>query len=255
MHKTWSYRSIGVAAVIVLVAVVVTIVLAGPSGAPAPRAGGASQPTPAPRPHLTAVMTGEPGTIVLEWAWDYSSADVTWEYRKRRYHPSHEWGGWTPVTGGSLRVSDLPAGTGYRFEVRAVRPGLAPVSSGTAVAFTIPWSGCPRLHSFLVAEGDGETKWQLGALDLFITIPGGMRLVGGDAYMGSRIEGEETISLWDAASGSALHLSQYTGEELGRTIEGSGRRARTVDVLFDQIVSSVEYARGPMTTWTRANCP
>ena len=78
-------------------------------------------------PALTALASGSPGQVVLEWTMAPAGA-VVWEYRVRRPGEA-SWGRWTAVPGSDAettrhRLTGLQRGAPHGFEVRP-RPGHA----------------------------------------------------------------------------------------------------------------------------------
>ena len=188
-------------------------------------------------------------SLLLEWTG--GPADATkWQYRQRRWEHREPlaWGVWTdiPHSGAdtrSYRRTDLCAGTGYDFEVRAVVGAVAGEPSSNGITWDI--AGYPgaithgrdvplRLSTHEIVEGDGCTRWSLGSVSF--VIPDGMRVVADLPYVtGGGHGGGVPLYVWP--DGGGLTFSQ--GRVVSRYVAPPAAGAQDVDALLDQIVASV----------------
>ena len=231
---------------------------------------------------LIVVSDGSHNSMLLEWAGGPANA-TKWQYRLRRWENAQPlaWTDWTDVRGGgantrSYRLKGLQADTGYEFEVRPVVGTVAGVASlgglryhrdrGYPARASTHERNIPRVFPYQIVEGDGRTQWRIGYLSFTITIPDGVRLVGGGAFIsdpcptptaappgveatpipGCSGSGGRGTWIEDFASGSILTIG-YQGDEWNRRVveptEGSSeqrqRAGQSINDLFDQIMDSV----------------
>ena len=224
---------------------------------------------------LIVVSDGSHDSLLLEWTGGPANA-TKWQYRQRRWENMQPlaWEAWTDVPGSgaatrSYRLGGLRSGSPYDHQVRAVSGSVSGPPSPVAETGTTHEQGAlPQVFSDQIVEGDGRTRWRIGYLSIAITIPDGVRLVGGGAFVsvpcatptaappGSQASsqpgcpgGGAGTSLKDFATGSILTFS-YEGVELNRhvvePVTGTGAAdtqsslGRSVHDLFDQLIDSVK---------------
>ena len=146
---------------------------------------------------LVTVSDGSGDSVTLEWTTAAPIAASRWQYRLHRSPPVRRyaledltfgretlaWEEWTDIPNSDaetrgIRVTKLPAGQAYDFQVRAVtRSGPGEPSSIANVAITAAPEQPLRLEPGMIVEGDGRAQWFAGWKGFVVTIPGGVRLV------------------------------------------------------------------------------
>ena len=211
---------------------------------------------------LIAVSDGSHDSLLLEWTGGPANA-TRWQYRQRRWENMQplDWGPWTDIPNSgagtrSYRVTGLRAFSAYDYEVRAVVGSVTATPSPIAETGTTHEPGAlPRVFPDQIVEGDGRTQWRIGYLSIAITIPDGVRLVGGGAFISdpcpapTAAQGEPEppnlpgcpgggagTDLTDLATGSVLTFSNE-GVETNRHVVGPA--PQRVHDLFDQLMDSV----------------
>ena len=209
----------------------------------------AAGPRTPPGPELIVVSYAAHDFLLLEWTGGPENA-TSWQYRQRRwenYRPL-AWQAWTDIPNSgastrSYRLTGLSADSAYEFQVRAVVGVVTGAGSEIARAITHPQGSAPQLTPDRVVEGDGRTEWYVASF--VITIPEGMRIVGG-RYFNPACLADVTpcgpgVSLRDFATGSYLSFTLDGREMTRRIVEQAGSQAHDVDALFDQLVASVRH--------------
>lgn len=205
---------------------------------------------------LIVISDGSANALTLEWVGGETVA-TKWQYRQRPNYPSTSvWSAWTdiPDSGAntrSHRVTNLTGGKGYAFEVRPVNGETPGTRSIEAPAYTHVSGETPYIGTFDTVEGDGRTAWQVQGLMWTVTIPAGVRITGGTAWVAASAYGG--VALLDTATGSAQYFTTH-GTATGRDIEpGASAATRPpawdVNAIFDRIVASVRHIT-PVPTLT-----
>lgn len=187
---------------------------------------------------LIVISNGASDALTLEWTG--GPADVTrWEFRLRKWERStaQAWGSWQSIPDSgpltrTYRLKGLHTDAAYDAQVRAVVGTTAGNASNTGEGLTYPeHARAVGIFPGQIVEGDGKTLWLSHGSGRPFTIPDGMRLVGGYAWVDGP-DGVGGVSLFDLESGSSIAFGSY-GQELGRTIRCKGDR--DVGALFDQM--------------------
>ena len=216
---------------------------------------------------LIVVSDGSTDSLLLEWTGGPANA-TRWQYRQRRWENMQPlaWEAWADLPNSSLgtrshELAGLRADTAYDFEVRAVVGTVAgaPSVNGRpsprlgdhpAGGTTHKTGALPGVYPDQIVEGDGRTQWRIHYLSIAITIPDGVRLVGGGAFVIACVQdlpcADRGTSLIDYATNSVLAFSDE-GVELNRHIVESSDTSsptqaspsRSVHDLFDQLMASV----------------
>ncbi len=161
---------------------------------------------------LVAVSDASGDSVTLEWTTGAPIAATRWQYRLHRSPPVRvsdhgrvyrgggfedltfgrenlAWEEWTDIPNSDaetrgIRVTGLPAGEAYDFQVRAVTRGRPGDPSAIAnVAVTAAPEHPMRLEPGMVVEGDGHAQWFVGQKRFVVTIPKGVRLVAPGAVV------------------------------------------------------------------------
>ena len=194
------------------------------------------------------VSHGAHDSLLLEWTGGPENA-TKWQYRQRpwEYLRPQTWEAWTDIPDSdtakrSYRVRGLSAYHAYDFEVRAVEGTHPATASKTVTGITQLQGELPAIYPEQIVQGGGSTEWYVA--DFVITIPDGVRLVGGRPFIAECLPdvtpcGDGT-SLRDLASGSVVWFT-IAGEEIDRKVAEDS--AHDVDALFDQLVASIRNPR------------
>ena len=160
---------------------------------------------------LVAVSDASGDSVTLEWTTAAPIAATRWQYRLHRSPPVRvydhgrvyddgfedltfgretlAWEEWTDIPNSDaetrgVRVTGLPAGEAYDFQVRAVtRGGPGEPSAIANVAVTATLEHPLRLEPGMIVKGDGHAQWLVGQERFVITIPSGVRLVAPGAVV------------------------------------------------------------------------
>ena len=206
---------------------------------------------PSPAPHVLMFSDGAATELVIEWTG--GPADATgWQFRTRspsgyRPHPEQGWGAsrqdttkWrgipeSAVSSCSYRITGLRSRHSYDVQMRAKVPGGGyGVESNVAEGTTQYDNGrAPTISPNDVVKGDGLTRWRVHALRWTFSIPDGVLIRGGPAW----INGVSGVTIFDHETGSSLYFSA-SGHELGRSVGAT--TGRDVHALFDYISGSVD---------------
>ena len=153
---------------------------------------------------LVAVSDASGDSVTLEWTTGAPIAATRWQYRLHRSPPVRvrdgfddltfgretlAWEEWTNIPNSDaetrgVRITGLPAGGAYDFQVRAVtRDGPGEPSVIANVAVTVTPEHPLRLEPGMIVEGDGHAQWSDGTGSFVVTIPRRVRLVAPDSVL------------------------------------------------------------------------
>ena len=205
-------------------------------------------------PWLLVTAPGDRGVVDLRW-FGAPEGVTRWEYRLRGPYPLEgPWrdgpsGEWTEIAGSdsdtrSHRVRELPDGTAWGFQVRAVAGSVAGAPSREVLGApaVVGSDGLPQLLGY--RAGGGRT-WRLGDSPTVIDVPAGLEVrrrveeaYGGDAFVVS-----------SAAASSWIVVNTATGTELDSGSDGlvpeilcgfdNPRPWRQLVELFDEMRASI----------------
>lgn len=205
-------------------------------------------------PLLIAITPAEAGELVLELRpWSTPVAELRWQYRQRGLENDWVWSDWQDIPDSdastrSYRLTGLGSNAAfhpYYFQVRArVGKRVGPASDTViGIPAAIDERGIATMYPYQIIEGAGT--WRLAGGSTVIDVPAGgwfRQLAGGQAIVAD----PGTVPLEHLETGSQLFVNVDTAEEVGRYVprDATPEATRTVNALFDQIVSSARLDPG-----------
>ena len=171
-------------------------------------------------PWLSVTTPGDRGVVTLRWVGGADDA-THWEYRLRGPYPSGgprpelPWGKWTEVPSSdgdtrNHRVSGLPEGTAWAFQVRAVAGSVAGApATALGSSAVVGQDGIPQLYDY-PQWGEGGRTWRLHDSPTVIDVPVGLAV--GASPPGHYSDGQVSVS--EQSTGDWILVDVGTATEI-----------------------------------------